>query len=259
MPQAHVPLALLEGDFDKAVGIARTLGIHTLIAPWLPPEERPTDTAGWAALGARLNKIEAKLRALGLRLAWHNHDFEMTHLPEGQTGMDILLSAAPGMEWEADLGWVLRAGLNPVDWLHRHAGRIIAVHLKDLQPDHDIAPEGGWADLGHGVNDWAPIFAALAAMPRLSAHVAEHDNPADLGRFLSRWKVAQERLIAARPGQVFAGYAHATVMCRDLEAQVAFYSGVMGLQCPADRLDPIHLAMFFNESSHLRNGRSSSA
>jgi sugar phosphate isomerase/epimerase len=36
MPQAHVPLQLLEGDFDKAVQIARKLGVHMLIGPWLP-------------------------------------------------------------------------------------------------------------------------------------------------------------------------------------------------------------------------------
>ncbi len=229
MPQAHVPLALMEDEFDKAVSIARTLGITTLIGPWLPPEERPTEATGWTALGRRLNALEGRLRALGLRLAWHNHDFELTPLADGQTGMDILLAQAPGMDWQADLGWVIRAGQDPLDWITRHGHRIIAVHLKDRAPAGTEA-EGGWADLGHGITDYRPIFDALRRLPRLSAHVAEHDNPNDAARFLSRWKVAHERLVAYRPGQVFDGYAHAAVMCLDMEAQVAFYRDRLGME-----------------------------
>jgi sugar phosphate isomerase/epimerase len=200
MPQAHIPLALLETEFDKAVSIAEDLGIFTLIGPWLPPEERPTSSAGWQELGQRLDVIEGKVRRLGRRFAWHNHDFELLPLADGSCGMDILLETAPGMDWEADLGWVLRAGQAPADWLSKHAGRIVTVHLKDLQPDPDNAAEGGWADLGHGTNDWAPIFAQLKSLPRLSAYVAEHDMPSDLGRFLSRWKASFDRLASGSSG-----------------------------------------------------------
>lgn len=193
MPQAHAPLAMLEADFDGAVAVARRLGLVTLIAHWLPPEERPTTAAGWQSLGERLNAIEGKLRALGLRFAWHNHDFELFPV-EGTTGMDILLASAPGMDWEADLGWVIRAGQSALVWLDRHGSRITSVHLKDISGGSD---EGGWADLGHGLTDWVPIFAALRKLPRLSVHVAEHDMPADLDRFLLRWKVAHDALTAA--------------------------------------------------------------
>lgn len=225
MPQAHVPLALLEEDFDTALKIARTLGIFTLIAPWLAPEERPSDAAGWQGLGRRLDRIETRLRGLGLRLAWHNHDFELLTLPDGQVPMDILLAEAPGMDWEADLGWVIRAGQATDYWLARHAGRIVAVHLKDISGAED---EGGWADLGYGVTDWHPVFAAMAGLPRLSARVAEHDQPADLGRFLSRWKLSHDRLVA-RSGAQSDSYAHVAILCRDIGPQLAFYTEVIGL------------------------------
>ncbi|NEK55329.1 sugar phosphate isomerase/epimerase, partial [Rhizobium leguminosarum] len=38
MPQGHFGLDLLESNFEKAISIARTLGIDTVIAPWLAPE-----------------------------------------------------------------------------------------------------------------------------------------------------------------------------------------------------------------------------
>jgi sugar phosphate isomerase/epimerase/catechol 2,3-dioxygenase-like lactoylglutathione lyase family enzyme len=229
MPQAHVPLQLLEGDFDKAVQIARKLGVHMLIGPWLPPEERPSTSDGWRALGIRLNTIESKLRQLGLRFAWHNHDFEMVTLSDGAVPMEILLEQAPGMDWEVDIGWILRAGLDPIAWLTKWSGRIVSVHLKDLQPNFATAPEGGWADLGHGTSDWRPIFATLSTLPRLAVHVAEHDAPADLSRFLSRWKTAHERLSSFKAGNLFEGYTHVTLMVRDIEKELDFYTRVIGL------------------------------
>lgn len=229
MPQAHVPLELLEHDFDHAVDIAQRLGIHTIIAPWLAEADRPSTAPAWRQLGSRLNDVENRLRRLGLRFAWHNHDFEMISLADGEVPMEILLSEAPGMDWEVDIGWILRAGLDPVKWLDKWAGRVVAVHLKDLQPDAENAHEGGWADLGHGVTRWAPIFATLSKMPRLSVHVAEHDEPAGLGRFLSRWKTAHERLISARSDQLFEGYTHVTLMVCDVKKELDFYKHVLGL------------------------------
>lgn len=239
MPQAHVPLALLEGDFERAVTLAQSLGLVTLIAPWLPPEERPTTAAGWQDLGRRLHAIEAKLRALGLRFAWHNHDFELWPV-EGTTGMDILLAEAPGMDWEADLGWVIRAGQSALDWLGRHGGRITSVHLKDISGQE---AEAGWADLGHGLTDWAPIFAALAKLPRLSVHVAEHDMPADLGRFLSRWRVAHDALMTVRRGP-YQALTHATILCADIARMRDFYTRILDLPemfvLPLDPARDIH-------------------
>jgi sugar phosphate isomerase/epimerase len=187
MPQGHFGLDLLESNFEKAISIARTLGIDTVIAPWLAPEDRPADLAGWKILAARLDLLDHKVRGEGFDFAWHNHDFEFVPVENGLIPMDILLDAAPEMNWEADLGWILRAGGDPLDWLRARAERVVAVHLKDVQPNHATALEDGWADLGHGVSDWRPIFEEFEKLPYLKAHVAEHDNPVDLDRFLRRW------------------------------------------------------------------------
>ncbi|TCA47815.1 sugar phosphate isomerase/epimerase [Rhizobium leguminosarum bv. viciae] len=194
MPQGHFDLDMLETDVARAFDIARKLGIETIIVPWLAPDRRPVDRAGWYALGERLAAIGKKVTEEGFGFAWHNHDFELTPVEGGAIPMEILLEAAPGLGWEADLGWILRAGRDPLAWLDAYAGRIISVHIKDLQENPDSAPEGGWADLGHGVNEWAPIFNKLKMLPQLQAYVAEHDDPADFSRFLRRWSDSFERL-----------------------------------------------------------------
>jgi sugar phosphate isomerase/epimerase len=181
------PLATIEGKLAEVIGVARTLGMGTIVAPFLPPPDRPTARGGWQALGARLNALARSLRAEDLAFAWHNHDFEVVPAPDGAVPLDVLLDAAPDLLWEADLGWIFRAGGDPLAWIRSRGNRITAVHLKDVQPHFLTAPEGGWADLGHGVNDWSEIFTALERLPLLQAYVAEHDDPSDLERFLKRW------------------------------------------------------------------------
>lgn len=187
MPQGHFGVDLLETDFSTAVAIARTLDVSLIVAPWLAPEDRPTTRAEWQALARRLNLLNTKVTGEGFAFAWHNHDFEFQRLDDGIFPMDILLDAVPDMGWEADLGWLIRAGIDPIDWLRSRGERIVSVHLKDVQPGHATAPEGGWADLGHGIHQWEGVFKALAQLPHLRATVAEHDEPSDIGRFLSRW------------------------------------------------------------------------
>lgn len=230
MPQAHVPLEMLEDEFDEAVTIARTLGVYTVIAPWLDEADRPRLPHEWERLGERLNAIEGKLRALGLRFAWHNHEFELARLADGRTPMGILLATAPGMDWEVDLGWVVRAGEDPVEWLNRHGERVVAVHLKDLQANHEHGEESGWADLGFGMIDWVPIFAVLRKLPRLSSWITEHDDPSDFQRFVSRSKIAFDRLHSTRSDQTFEGFTHVAIKVLDLDRQLAFYEGVMGFR-----------------------------
>ncbi|MCY1291262.1 lactoylglutathione lyase [compost metagenome] len=108
-----------------------------------------------------------------------------------------------------------------------YEGRIVAVHLKDIRPD---TLEEGWADLGFGESDWSDVFRTLRALPRLAAHVAEHDAPLDFSRFVSRWKIAHDRLSVLRRDRSFEGFTHVTLKVRDLDTQLSFYERVMGFR-----------------------------
>ena len=62
MPTAHFGLDMIEGEPDRVIEICRTLGIEAVYCPYLLPEHRPTDAAGWHAFGARLQKAGEPLR-----------------------------------------------------------------------------------------------------------------------------------------------------------------------------------------------------
>ncbi|GGL56572.1 sugar phosphate isomerase/epimerase family protein [Wenxinia marina] len=182
MPSGHFALDLVESDPGKALGIAKALGVTKIYVPFVMPDARPTDRAGWEAFAKRLAEAGKPVRDAGLGYGWHNHDFELADLG-GVTPLELIADA--GTDLELDLGWVLRAGKDPAEWLNKFAGKVTAAHVKDIAPAGEATDEDGWADVGHGVQDWGAIRAALDAQG-VDHLVIEHDKPNDHARFARR-------------------------------------------------------------------------
>jgi len=185
MPSSHIGLAEMESDPDTMLATARTLGLDKVFCPYLTPDNRPDDAAGWAALGKRLAELGKPFQDAGFAFGWHNHDFEFVRLASGEMPMDLILDGDESLMVELDLGWVKRAGLNPVDWIEKYSGRIAAAHIKDIAPEGECVDEDGWADVGQGIMDWPAIHVALQGAG-VDHYVVEHDNPSDDARFAQR-------------------------------------------------------------------------
>lgn len=175
---SHVPLAELRKDLPGVVAFNRSIGNTTLVVPYLDAKDRPTDAAGWTALGQELGRISKQVRAEGMHLAYHNHDFELVDF-NGRTGLELLFAAAgPDLQTELDLAWVARAGYDPAVMLGKFRGRLFAVHAKDNAPKGQAEDEGGFAAIGQGVLDWNAILPA-AAGAGVQWYIIEHDQPRD--------------------------------------------------------------------------------
>ncbi|MEA9589898.1 sugar phosphate isomerase/epimerase [Xanthomonas sp. WHRI 10064A] len=175
---SHVQLAELRKNLDAVVAFNRSIGNTTLVVPYLEEKDRPTDAAGWTALGQELGQIAKRLRAKGMQLAYHNHDFELVDF-HGKTGLELLFAAAgPDLKTELDLAWVARAGYDPAVMLGKFKGRMFAVHAKDNAPKGQAEDEGGFASVGQGVLDWNAILPA-AAGAGVRWYIIEHDRPRD--------------------------------------------------------------------------------
>jgi sugar phosphate isomerase/epimerase len=185
MTSSHIDFGMMENDPGKALGIIRDFGMRSVFVPYLQSEDRPADAAGWTALGVSLAGIGKPFIAAGINFGWHNHDFELVATDTGEMPLDLMMDAAPDMKLELDLGWVTRAGEDPVAWINKYVGRIAAAHIKDVAPAGANADEDGWADVGHGVMDWVAIHAALQAAG-VDHYVVEHDNPSDHQRMATR-------------------------------------------------------------------------
>lgn len=172
-PSAHVPVDALTTQWQKAVADAKVIGHRWLVVPWLPEPLRTKDY--FQRLPDTLNTLGRQAQADGLRVAYHNHDFELKSV-DGLLPLEHLLkNTDPALvDFEMDVYWVTFAGGDPLDWFARHPGRFKMLHLKDAAGP----PARAMTPVGQGTIDWGRVLARRAQAG--VAHVfVEHDNATD--------------------------------------------------------------------------------
>ena len=175
LASAHVQLASLRDDLPGLVAAHRAAGTPLLVVPWLDPADRPTDLAGWRALGRELDGYGRALADEGLALAYHHHDFELAPVDGGDGLTALLEAAAPEhLTLELDTGWWVVVGRDPVAGLRAWGRRVRRLHLKDVV----VRQDPPWVDVGDGTLDLAGVLAEARALGVPWALV-EHDEPRD--------------------------------------------------------------------------------
>jgi sugar phosphate isomerase/epimerase len=174
-PAGHYPIQALRNDLNGTLATAQTLGQQWVIVPYLDQSERNVE--GYRRVAQDLNRAGASARDRGLRVGYHNHEFEFDPLPGGRTGYDILLDETDStlVDMELDLFWAVRAGHDPVTLFERQPGRFPLCHVKDMA---GIGTEHRMVDVGQGEIQFARIFAA-SRRAGLRHFFVEHDNPGD--------------------------------------------------------------------------------
>jgi sugar phosphate isomerase/epimerase len=185
MPTGHFSLEMCRDTPKWSLEVAKRLGMVGVIVPYIMPDARPGDAAGWSKFGSDLAETGKAFADAGLFFGYHNHDFEYVATDGGHLPIDLILNAGESLSYEFDVAWSVRGGTDPMDTIHRHGRRIRAAHVKDIAPASQNADEDGWADVGHGTVPWARLLPALRAVG-CGHFVMEHDNPSDHRRFASR-------------------------------------------------------------------------
>lgn len=193
MPTAHLSMDLCRDDPERALGIARALGMKGVIVPYIMPDARPKDVAGWKAYGAALAKVAEPFWAAGLFFGYHNHDFEFVPTGTGELPIDLILGADPRLMLEFDVAWAVRIGADPLATIAKYGSRVRAAHVKDIAKAGLNLDEDGWCDIGEGIVDWAALMPALRKAG-CGFFVMEHDNPKDHRRFTTKAIAATKKL-----------------------------------------------------------------
>lgn len=172
-PSAHMQLPASDDAWARTLDDAKTIGHRWVVIPFLDASLRRT-LDDWQKLADRLNTLGARTRAAGLRLAYHNHDFEFARNGDA-TFYDLLVSRTDpkNVDFEMDVYWVTKAGGDPLDLMKRYHGRFPLLHLKDAT----AAPERRIVDVGSGTIDFKAVLAA--ARPTVKHAFVEHDQPSD--------------------------------------------------------------------------------
>ncbi len=162
---------------------------HALAQPRTPPHR----LRRLEALGRRLDALTRRYRPEGFAVAYHNHDFEFVRTADGAVPQAVLFDAAPLLDWEIDVAWVVRGGEDAVKWIGDYRSIITIAHVKDIAPQGHNTDEDGWSDVGQGTIDWKACMAALSNS-RCMSFVMEHDNPKDDRRFAANSIAAARKL-----------------------------------------------------------------
>lgn len=173
-PATHLPLQRVRDHLEEEIEFAKTVGHRYLVVPWLGQENRGS-LEGYRQVIEILNKGAERCRREGLRLAYHNHDFEFQPL-EGQVPMDLMLEESDPalLDIELDLYWITKAGRDPLEYFSRYPGRFKLFHVKDMAG----TPEKGFASVGEGIIDWARIFRQIP-QAGTEHYFVEQDQPGD--------------------------------------------------------------------------------
>ncbi len=108
------------------------IGCEFVVIPYLAEEYRlPSEKFAEVIEGAKM--LGTKANELGMKLAYHNHDFEFLKI-DGEYALDILYKEVPAdiLQTELDTCWVNVGGENPANYIRKYAGRCEIVHLKDF-------------------------------------------------------------------------------------------------------------------------------
>jgi sugar phosphate isomerase/epimerase len=174
----------LSDEFDEAIAGAKQHGFEYMVFNYLPPKERG-GLDFYRSLADKLNLAGEKCRRAGLRLCYHNHDFEFGPKPGGRP-FEILLhrldKSLVGLE--VDAFWVSMAGENAAAFIRQNADRVEMLHLKDRKPGapraYDVAsvPNDTFREVGNGDLNFREILSA-ASRAGVKHYFVEQDYSPD--------------------------------------------------------------------------------
>jgi sugar phosphate isomerase/epimerase len=175
-PSGHFEYKDLPQQFDYA----KALGLNWIVCPMLPKEQW-TSIQGFQTAARQFNEWGKHAHALGMRFAFHNHDYEFRRFGD-VTGYDVLIKETdPALVFlELDCYWITQAGFDPIDMLHRLGRRVRMVHIKDRKPgfpaSNDMNPSSAhFTEVGTGSIDWAHIIAAARKL-QIEHYFIEQDH-----------------------------------------------------------------------------------
>ncbi len=121
---AHVGLDKL----DEQLPYLAELGVKYMIVPMA----KFNCKAEAIELANDLNTFGKKAAAYGIKTGYHNHTEEF-YVDEGKYLMDWLIENTDPetVVIELDCGWVSAAGVDPVEYINKHKGRVAAIHIKE--------------------------------------------------------------------------------------------------------------------------------
>ncbi|MEJ5314503.1 MULTISPECIES: sugar phosphate isomerase/epimerase [Anaerolinea] len=167
---AHIPLSDLSDEtFHQTVEFHLELGNPYLVIPWISEEFRASRTA-WIKTAEWFSHLAERLEPYGLRLGYHNHDFEFDWM-DGEVQFDIFFSAvSPKVFMQLDTGNAMHGSADPLEYLQRYSDKAVTIHLKEYSSKNPSALPG------EGEVPWQDVFALCECCEVTEWYIVEQEQ-----------------------------------------------------------------------------------
>ena len=164
----HVQGRVDGDDIDRIADEAAATGAPYMVVPFLPPD-RFKEEDSVRRLAERVGRAVDPAESRGMKLAYHNHNFEFVRV-DGRTAYDVFVEALdPRVLLEVDIYWAQTGGADPAALVSGLGSRVPLLHVKDgpcTQEDPMLAVGDGKVD----------VPAVLAANDAVEWHIVELDS-----------------------------------------------------------------------------------
>jgi sugar phosphate isomerase/epimerase len=169
---AHANIVAL--DETAVLNTAARLGVETVIVPWVEPESI-ADRAGVEKLAAAINGCAERAAGRGIRIGYHNHDFEFAQRIDGAPAYELLVELLdPAVVLELDVYWAGVGGADVFELLPRLGDRVRYLHVvHDREPGNDRPVLG--VDATGRMDEVLALAAGTVQMPVIEV-VAHHSD-----------------------------------------------------------------------------------
>jgi sugar phosphate isomerase/epimerase len=139
------------------------------------------------AQASLLKQIFAICSDNGIEANLHNHTYEVAN---GMHDLKGTLARIPGIKLGPDLNWLIRAGIDPVDFINTYGKQIVYLHIRDQYADST------WTEyVGQGVTEFTAIAKALKAQNFDGSCAIELAFPSDfrpVNPLKEDWKMSRQ-------------------------------------------------------------------
>lgn len=180
-------------ELKSYIEAANILGSKYITVPYLGGSLRKT-ADDFKKVAQKLNEASTLCKASGLKLAYHNHDFEFKKLGN-TTGYEIMLTETDKdlVDFELDLYWAVVSGVDPLVLFKTHPNRFAMWHIKDI----DKTNKNVNTEIGQGTVDFKNIFTG-AKLAGVKHYFVEHEfnyKPDELGSIKKSFDYVNNQLL----------------------------------------------------------------
>ncbi|HEX4229369.1 MAG TPA: sugar phosphate isomerase/epimerase [Bryobacteraceae bacterium] len=163
-------------NIQKAIDLNKILGTHFIV---IASSYRAQTLEDWRRIADSLTEGANKLRPVGLRGGYHNHQTEFTPL-DGKRPIEVIAANTPkDFMLQLDVGTCIEVGADPVAWINANPGRINSLHLKDWSK-----AKGYRCLFGEGSAPWKQIFSAAEKTGGVEFYLIEQEG-SDYSEFVT--------------------------------------------------------------------------